>query len=95
MSEPTGNPQLITVDNAKQLSARYLMKRYYDFVKINFTDCELIKGENFTIYRLHGSIRTKSRSLMDQIALFRQTDTYQCMVDISAETGKILNYEFK
>jgi hypothetical protein len=71
------------------------MNRYYDFVKINFMDCELINGDNFAIYRLHGGIRTKSRSLMDQISLFRQTDTYQCTVDINAETGKILNYEFK
>jgi hypothetical protein len=95
MSEPADNPQLITVDNAKQLCTNYLTKRYYDFVKINFTDCALIKREDSTIYRLHGGIRTKSRSLMDQIALLRRTDTYQCVVDINAKTGKILNYEFR
>lgn len=94
MADLIFNQNSISFEEARELADRYLRGRYYDFDKIHFGSHAVVVVGDTTLFRLYGSIRVKSRSLLENIGFARKTDSYKCVLDIDSLTGKIVNYEF-
>jgi hypothetical protein len=95
MSDSNVSRDPMPLEKARKLADLYLRNRYYDFEKIQFSGHEIVATGDTTIYRLHGKIRVKSRSLLDNIGFHRMENTYKFVLDIDGLTGKTINYEFR
>jgi hypothetical protein len=95
MSDPVSERELISEEKARELTERYLHQRYYDFEKIVFTSVENGTVNENPVYRLYGSIRLKSRSIMDKLIIDQKAYSYKFMVEMNAANGHIINYEFQ
>jgi len=95
MSDPASDRELIPEDKARELTDRYLHERYYDFEKIVFKSIENGTINDNPVYRLYGTVRLKSRSIMDKLIIDQKAYSYKFMVEMNALNGHIINYEFQ
>jgi len=95
MSDPEIDSTQISEDKAKELVDRYLHERYFDFEKISFNSVEMVSIQENPSYRIYGTVRVKSRSLLDRLIIDKKAYTYKFMVDMNALTGRVINYEFQ
>jgi hypothetical protein len=95
MPDPASDHELISEDKARELTDRYLHERYYEFQKIVFTSIENGTVDENPVYRLYGTVRLKSRSIMDKLIIDQKAYSYKFMVEMNAVNGHIINYEFQ
>jgi hypothetical protein len=95
MSDPASDCELISEDKARKLTERYLHERYYEFEKIVFTSIENGAVNENPVYRLYGTVKLKSRSIMDKLIIDQKAYSYKFMVEMNAVNGHIINYEFQ
>ncbi|RPJ62619.1 MAG: hypothetical protein EHM12_04235 [Dehalococcoidia bacterium] len=95
MSDPASDRELISEDKARELADRYLHERYYEFEKIIFTSIENGTVNENPVFHLYGTIRLKSRSIMDKLIIDQKAYSYKFMVEMNAVNGHIINYEFQ
>ena len=95
MSDPGVDNKLISEDKAKELAAHYLHERYFDFEKVSFNSVEMVTIQENPVYRIYGTVRVKSRSLLDRLIIDKKAYTYKFMVDMNALTGRVISYEFQ
>lgn len=95
MADLSNKQHLMSLEEVQAKADQYLKNRYFDFEKIRFDSHEITAFEGSTMFRLHGGIRAKSRSLIDNMGFFKKPDTYKFLIEIDAVNGKIINYEFK
>ncbi|MBN1375391.1 MAG: hypothetical protein JXA01_04480 [Dehalococcoidia bacterium] len=95
MFEQTSDQELISEEKAKTLSDLYLHERYFDFEKLTFTSIENGFIDKTPIYRLHGTVKVKSRSMFERLLFDNNANIYKFMVEMNATNGHIINYEFQ
>jgi len=84
---------VLTETEAQQIAEKYLLAKYFD-AKVAFSSNQLITKDNSQMYHLQGEITMRSRGALDRFVARETANKYAFRVEIDAQQGQILNYEF-
>jgi len=83
----------LTESEAQQIAEKFLRARYFSS-KVKVTNNQLISAGDSQMYRLQGNINMKSRSLIDGLVVSKNANDYEFTIEIDAQQGHVINYEF-
>ena len=85
---------MLTEVEAQQIAERFLAAKYPG-AKIVFSGHQLITKDNIQMYQLGGKITMRSRGAVDRIVIPTTANQYDFTIEIQAQQGQIVNYEFR
>lgn len=95
MADLNSNCQLLTEEQSKQLAEKHLFSRYHELQKITFTAIEVVSVDTMVIHKLFGTVKFKTRNLLERSGVFANASTFKCVVDVNASSRKVINFEFQ
>ncbi|TRZ93120.1 MAG: hypothetical protein D4R82_05685 [Dehalococcoidia bacterium] len=85
--------KLLTKAEAQQIAEKFLLTKYFQS-RVDFGDSQLIVKDDVQIHQLQGKITMSSRSLVDRFIIPKTANKYDFKIEIDAQEGQVLNYEF-
>jgi len=85
--------KLLTETEAQQIAERFLLGKYFES-KVEFTDNQLTVKDDVQVYQLQGKIIMRSRGSLDRFTTPKGANKYDFKIQVNAEQGQILSYEF-
>ena len=85
--------KLLAETEVQKTAERFLLSKYFDS-KISSSDIQLITRDRVSLYRLHGKLTMQSRGLLDRFVSDKTANRYEFVIEIDAQQGHIINYEF-
>ena len=84
---------MLTETEAQQIAEKFLLAKYFD-AKVAFGSNQLITRDDIQLYQLQGKITMRSRGLLDRFTVHKSAHNYIVKIEINAQQGQVLNYEF-
>ena len=84
---------MLTETEAQQIAKKFLADKY-PRSQIAFSSHQLIIRDDIQIYRLEGKITMGSRGALTHLVLPTSANRYDLKIEIQAQQGKVINYEF-
>jgi len=85
--------KLLTKAEAQQIAKKFLLTKYFQS-RVDFGDSQLIVKDDVQIHQLQGKITMSSRSSVDRFIIPKTANKYDFKIEIDAQEGQVLNYEF-
>ena len=87
------NKKLLTEAEAQQIAEKFLLAKYFQS-KLDFTDSQLIDKDKVQVYQLQGEITMQSRGSLDHFVAPKAANKHKFKIEIEAQRGQVLGYEF-
>ena len=87
------NKKLLTEAEAQQIAEKFLLSKHFQS-KLDFIDSQLINKDNVQVYQLQGEITMQSRGSLDRFVVPKAANTHKFKIEIEAQRGQVLGYEF-
>ena len=85
--------RLLTEAEAQQIAEKFLLAKYFKS-RVDFSDSQLIVKDGAQIYQLQGKITMQSRGSLDRFIGPKTANKYDFKIEIDAQEGQVLSYEF-
>lgn len=85
--------RLLTEAEAQQIAEKFLLAKYFQS-RVDFSDSRLIVKGDAQVYQLQGKITMQSRGSLDRFVTSKTANKYDFKVEIDAQQGHVLSYEF-
>lgn len=87
------NKKLLTEAEAQQIAEKFLLAKHFQS-KLDFIDSQLIDKDNVQVYQLQGEITMQSRGSLDRFVGPKAANEHKFKIEIEAQRGQVLGYEF-
>jgi len=78
---------------AQQTAEKFLLAKYIQS-QVEFTGNQLTTRDDVQIYQLRGRITMRSRGTLDRFVIPRTANRHDFKIEVDAQQGQILSYEF-
>ena len=85
--------KLLTETEVQKIAEQFLLSKHFDS-KISSIDIQLITRDRLSLYRLQGKLTMQSRGLLDRFVSDKTANSYEFVIEIDAQKGHIIDYEF-
>jgi len=91
--EMVENKKFLTEAEAQQIAEKFLLAKHFQS-KLDFIDSQLIDKDNVQVYQLQGEITMQSRGSLDRFVGPKAANKHKFKIEIEAQRGQVLGYEF-
>ena len=78
---------------AQQVAEKFLLAKHFES-RVEFTGNQLVVKDNAQMYQLRGRIIMRSRGTLDRFVIPRTANRYDFKIEVDAQQGQIISYEF-